>query len=445
PSPGSSDSDGFGPVDTSETPYGGILTDGGVLTTHAFANGSSPIHRGLFVREQLLCQELPLPPPGIVAEPPAMDPNATTRERFTAHAELEECAGCHRLIDPIGFALEHFDGVGRYRETENDLPIDATGEIVGTGYTNGTFDGAEALATLLAESPETHRCFAQQWLRFAYGMEVSAGMKCLLDDIAATFEDDGHRVRALLRALATSAHATTRADAVVVELEPEPPPVVIPETGDEPDAGASPDAGAPDDDVGPATGEVSTEVSVESSWGAGHCDQVTVTNDGGTSVTWAVTLDVNGVLTQVWEATHTPTAEGLTLFKGATWNHTLSPGQSTSFGYCADTNLAEMMGPPGGDGGGGEPGGGGPSSDDLEITIESYTDWGTGYCANGAVTNVGDTTTTWGFSWSVDGEIYNVWEATATPMGDQVYFTGVASNATLGPGQTANFGFCANL
>jgi len=431
------DEAGFGSVDTFGTPYGGLLTDGGILTTHAFSNGSSPVHRGKFVREQLFCQHLPPPPPGLVAEPPAMDPTATTRERFSAHSELEECAGCHRLMDPIGFAFEHFDGVGRFREDENGLPIDVSGEIVGTAYTNATFEGTDELAALLAESPEVDRCFAQQWVRYAYGMESSAAMTCMLDDIATQFSDSGRRVRALLRAVATSVHATRRADVVIEVLEPEPPPLVEPDAGST-DADAGSDGQVEPPDVGPEPDPTLTVVVVnESVWGDGFCDKVDVTNDGATSSTWSVTLAVDGVLTQVWEAVHAPAGDGGVVFQGATWNHTLAPGATTSFGYCADTTLADVMDP------GGDPGG--PSPDGLDISIVPYTEWGTGYCANGSVTNIGDSPTTWGFTWPVEGEIYNVWEANAATMGDEVYFTGVASNATLSPGQSAAFGFCANL
>jgi hypothetical protein len=430
---------GFGPVDATETPYGGLLADGGLLTTHAFSNGSSPIHRGKFVREQLLCQHLPLPPPGIVAEPPGMDPNATTRERFTAHSEMEECAGCHRLIDPIGFAFEHFDGVGRYRAEENGLPIDVSGEIVGTAYTNGTFEGTDELAELLAESPDVQRCFTQQWLRYAYGMEVSASMSCMLDALSEGFAEDGQRVRGLLRAVATSVHATTRMDAPIVVLEPEPPVVVEADAG-----GTSDDAsGAPDAQVEPDAGPepdpmLSVVVTHDSQWGAGFCDSVTVTNEGATSTTWSVSLEVGGVVTQVWEATYAVAGGGAVVFQGATWNHTLEPGASTSFGFCADVTISEVTEP------GDEPGPGGPTSEGLDFSVEIYTDWGGGYCANGAVANVGDAPTSWGFFWPADGEIYTVWEANAMAMGDEIYFTGVASNATLAAGESTTFGFCAN-
>ena len=433
---------GFGPVDATESPYGGVLTEGGLLTTHAFSNGSSPIHRGKFVREQLFCQHLPLPPPGIVAEPPAMDPTATTRERFTAHAELEECAGCHRLIDPIGFAFEHFDGVGRYRADENGLPIDVSGEIVGTAHTNMSFEGVDELSALLAESPDVERCFTQQWLRYAYGMEVSASMSCMLDALTKGFAEDGQKIRGLLRAVATSVHATLRMDPPLIVLEPDAPPMLEgPDTsGDESDAGAMPDV-EEEPDAGPLPDPdpfLAVEVVHDSEWGAGYCDTVKITNMSFAPNTWSLVMDVSGVLTQVWEATHTSVGEGQILFKGSTWNHTLEAGASTSFGFCADVTISDVEGP------GDDPGPGEPSSEGLEYSVEIYTDWEAGYCANGSVTNVADASTTWAFYWPVEGEIYSVWEAEAIAMGDQVYFSGVASNATLAPGATANFGFCAN-
>src|SRR5206468_2661509 len=93
----------------------GLLESGGVLATQARPDSSSPIHRGKLVRERFLCQPLPPPPPGIVVQPPALDPSLTTRDRYTRHSTDEPCKSCHRLMDPIGFAFEDFDGVGRQR------------------------------------------------------------------------------------------------------------------------------------------------------------------------------------------------------------------------------------------------------------------------------------------------------------------------------------------
>ena len=115
----------------------GILTLGGTMLAHARSNDSSPVHRGRLIRERMLCEPLPPPPAGIVIEPPALDPNKTSRERYAAHSEQEPCASCHRLMDPIGFAFEHFDGIGRYRADDHGRSIDSSAQIFGSSDVKG--------------------------------------------------------------------------------------------------------------------------------------------------------------------------------------------------------------------------------------------------------------------------------------------------------------------
>ena len=95
----------------------GLLTLPALLSVHAKEDESFPIYRGLFARQNLLCQKLPPPPTG-VAEPSGQVPGQSTRDRFSAHSKDPKCAGCHQKIDPLGFALEHFDAIGRFRYKE---------------------------------------------------------------------------------------------------------------------------------------------------------------------------------------------------------------------------------------------------------------------------------------------------------------------------------------
>ena len=132
-----------------ESPAGGpvlsgILTQGGILSAYSKANQTNPIARGIFVREHLLCQIPPPPPDDVELIPPEPDPNATTREIFEQHRDDPACNGCHSMFDPIGFGFENFDAVGRWRTTENDLPIDASGELSAADVA-GPFDGAAEL------------------------------------------------------------------------------------------------------------------------------------------------------------------------------------------------------------------------------------------------------------------------------------------------------------
>ncbi|MCH9686538.1 MAG: DUF1592 domain-containing protein [Deltaproteobacteria bacterium] len=176
---------------------GGLLMLGSVLASHAHPNESSPVKRGAFVRERLLCQPLPPPPPSVDATPPEIDPNATTRERFGQHSSDPVCAGCHVLIDPLGFGFESYDGVGAFRSTENGLPIDASGEVVGieAGAATMAFDGPRELAQILAEATVTGDCVVHHYVRFTTGREVTAEDACTIETLAEQLAANGGDLR----------------------------------------------------------------------------------------------------------------------------------------------------------------------------------------------------------------------------------------------------------
>ncbi len=181
----------------------GLLTQPSILAQHSHANQTSPVHRGVLVRQNLLCQVLPPPPPDVDNVPPDPDPNATTRERFDQHTSDPTCAGCHALIDPIGFGLENFDGIGAFRTMEGDLPVDASGELVSTDV-DGPFDGGVELAQRLAHSALVQECVTRQWFRFAFGRGETKDDACTMESLLGTFEESGHDVRVLLREIALS-------------------------------------------------------------------------------------------------------------------------------------------------------------------------------------------------------------------------------------------------
>ncbi len=192
--------DAFVKVELDPSRYAGFLTHPGLLSLYALADRSSPIHRGKFVREYILCQAPP-PPPDVVPSAPLLDPTQTTREQFEAHRSEPVCAGCHQLMDPIGFGLEQFDGIGRYRATENGLPIDTTGEIIGANDADGTFNGVVELSQRLGNSEHVRQCVATQWFRFAYGRTESTEDTCSQDSIFQQFEDSGFDIKELIVAL----------------------------------------------------------------------------------------------------------------------------------------------------------------------------------------------------------------------------------------------------
>jgi len=147
----------------------GVLSQPSLLAVTAGFEGTSPVERGVFVLEQLLCAELPPPPADLMVAPPEPDPSLTTRERWAAHSDNPACSGCHVLIDPIGFSFEAFDGVGTHRDTENGLPIDTSGGVPSIGVEDGELDGLVDVSFALAESEALPRCFATQWLRSSLG------------------------------------------------------------------------------------------------------------------------------------------------------------------------------------------------------------------------------------------------------------------------------------
>ena len=175
-----------------------MLGRAGLLATLAHHNQSSPTLRGVFVREQLLCETLPPPPPSVNNTPSEPNAKQTTRERLLQHASDATCAGCHRLIDPIGLAFENFDGTGQWRDVESGKPIDASGEIVGGVGLEGRFTGVPDLARRLASSPQIRACVVRQWMRFAHGRAEAQEDGPLVAQLAQNLRDSGGDLRRTL-------------------------------------------------------------------------------------------------------------------------------------------------------------------------------------------------------------------------------------------------------
>jgi hypothetical protein len=196
--------DGF--VAVEDENRAGILTQPGLMALLAHADQSAPVQRGKFVREQLLCKPLPPPPPDVDTTPPDPDPSATTRERFRQHSADQRCASCHSLLEGVGFGLEAYDWLGRYRTEEYGLPIDATGNLLNSGdaTVDGAFDGAQELSDKLANSAQVSACLATQWFRYGMGRGEQTEDVCSLDQIKADFAATGGDFRELLVSMATS-------------------------------------------------------------------------------------------------------------------------------------------------------------------------------------------------------------------------------------------------
>lgn len=202
----------FTPVAMPPTQRLGLLTQPGLLARLASPDQSSPIRRGIFVLDKLLCQPPPPPPPGFNPVAPAPNTGSTTRERFKQHSVDPNCAGCHSLIDPVGFGFENFDAVGAYRTSENGKPIDATGTIFAArdDKLSGPFNGIVELSRKLADSKQVHDCVAAEWMRFAMGRGLGAGDQCSLTQVQDKFMSSQGRFDDLLVAIIMSDTFRTR-------------------------------------------------------------------------------------------------------------------------------------------------------------------------------------------------------------------------------------------
>ena len=192
--PGSTSETAFQQQTITDGQRGGVLGLGAVLASHAHSNESSPIKRGVFVRERLLCHDLPDPPANVDTTPPGLDPSKTTRERFAAHTADPACSSCHGFIDGIGFGMERYDGAGAYRMTENGTTVDDSGSVKGPeGFSDtsvAAFHGVKDLQALVAATASARDCMVTQYYRYARGyVEDQEYDMCTLDHLQTSFAD----------------------------------------------------------------------------------------------------------------------------------------------------------------------------------------------------------------------------------------------------------------
>ncbi|MET0389272.1 MAG: DUF1592 domain-containing protein [Polyangiales bacterium] len=189
----------FAKVELNPDERAGVLTQGAVLAGYARPDQSSPIKRGQWLRVRLLCQELP-DPPAEVPELPAPVSGVSNRERFAMHTSNAACSGCHRLIDGLGFGLEAYDGIGRFRTHDQGAAVDSRGDIVESDI-DGSYDGAVELAHKLADSAQVRDCAPTQWLRYTLGRSAQSADSCSATSLKQSFAATGGDLRELMVAL----------------------------------------------------------------------------------------------------------------------------------------------------------------------------------------------------------------------------------------------------
>ena len=204
----------------------GVLGHASFLTMTSKPEETSPTERGLFVREHFLCQIVPPPPPGVDTTLPSVmeDRPMSNRERLAVHLSNPSCAACHRLVDPIGFGLEQFDAIGRFREKQVtlvypvidkrknqgtrrigelvEIPVDTSANIV--GLPNSNFTNAAEAGRVLADSPVCQRCVVKQYFRYAMNRAENAADQPEIDAIFERFRRSGFLFQELILGVVTS-------------------------------------------------------------------------------------------------------------------------------------------------------------------------------------------------------------------------------------------------
>lgn len=190
------DGDAFQPVSLKGSQRAGLLTQASVLAVTSHPTRTSPVKRGQWILENLLNSP---PPPAPAGVPELKDKGqlvGTMREQLEQHRADPGCASCHKLMDPLGFALENFDAVGAFRERDNGVPIDASG-ILPDG---SRVEGARDLRDVLVKQHQEKfvRCFVEKVMTYALGRGLEYYDKCAVDQIMASLENSDYKFSSLL-------------------------------------------------------------------------------------------------------------------------------------------------------------------------------------------------------------------------------------------------------
>jgi Protein of unknown function (DUF1588)/Protein of unknown function (DUF1592)/Protein of unknown function (DUF1595)/Protein of unknown function (DUF1585)/Protein of unknown function (DUF1587) len=182
----------------------GLLGQAGFLALYSHSGRSSPTLRGRAIRELLMCQPVPNPPGNVnftAVQDTANKAMPTARVRLDAHVSDPVCAGCHKITDPVGLSLERFDGIGAFRATENDAPIDVAAVMDGS-----PFSGATGLGKALASGPDASLCVSSRALEYAMAANPEQ-VSPLVEAVEKDFAAGGYQIRKLFLRVATMPEA----------------------------------------------------------------------------------------------------------------------------------------------------------------------------------------------------------------------------------------------
>ena len=193
----------FRRVELADEQHSGVLTHASVLTLTSNPGRTSPVKRGKWILENLLGSPPPDPPPDVpdLETTQKSQPNLPLRKQLEIHRQNAVCASCHKTMDQLGFGLENFDAIGRWRERDGQFAVDSSGTLPGGAKFRGPLELAR---TLDKRRGEFARCLAEKMLTFALGRELSPPDRCAVDKIVDEVESQDYKFSALVKAIVGS-------------------------------------------------------------------------------------------------------------------------------------------------------------------------------------------------------------------------------------------------
>ncbi|MBT5704784.1 MAG: DUF1588 domain-containing protein, partial [Verrucomicrobia bacterium] len=180
----------------------GILTHPFLLSAFAYHDTTSPIHRGVFLTRNVIGRGLKPPPKAVAFKNEEFPDDLSMREKITLLTRDAACMTCHSIINPLGFALENFDAVGRWRNSENDEPVDTTSEYITLDGDSQQFRNATDLATFAVASKVSHQAFVAHLFRHLVKQNPSAYGKETLNDLRLHFSEEDFSIQKLVAEIA---------------------------------------------------------------------------------------------------------------------------------------------------------------------------------------------------------------------------------------------------
>ena len=193
---------GFQPVILDGGKRAGLITHPFVLSYLAYHNNTSPIHRGVFLTRHIIGMPLKSPPMANEFTDSKFDPSLTMREKVTSMTKSQDCMGCHVTINPLGFSLEHYDGIGRWRQEDRGKPINAKADFHAEDGRTLPLGGARDVAEFAANAPSAHRTFIESLFHHLVKQPVRAYGDDEMENLRKAFEQGGYQIPNLIKQIA---------------------------------------------------------------------------------------------------------------------------------------------------------------------------------------------------------------------------------------------------